>query len=257
MAQNIYDLPTFFTEYSKLPRSQGGLSNAPEWPFLRTMLGQSVSNARVLDLGCGFGWFCRWARDEGGAASVHGIDVSENMLRRAKEWPSSESDGKAIITYEIGDLETIQLPPEAYDVAYSSLAFHYIPDLVRLIREIRGTLALGGRFVFSIEHPIFTAQVQARTPARWHADPANSEKFSWLLNSYADEGERLTDWLANGVRKYHRTVESYVSTLLENGFAVTGFKEYFPSLEYLNEHPEWHKERERPLFLLIAAETVS
>jgi 2-polyprenyl-3-methyl-5-hydroxy-6-metoxy-1,4-benzoquinol methylase len=84
MAQNIYDLPSFFTEYSKLPRSEGGLSNAPEWPFLRAWLGSSILNARVLDLGCGFGWFCRWARDEGGAALVHGVDVSENMLKRAK-----------------------------------------------------------------------------------------------------------------------------------------------------------------------------
>jgi SAM-dependent methyltransferase len=153
-------------------------------------------------------------------------------------------------------LETIQLPKEAYEVVYSSLALHYIPDLARLIKEIRRTLVPGGRFVFSVEHPIFTAPIQARSPGRWQPDSANTDKSSWLLNSYADEGERITDWLADGVRKYHRKVDSYITTLVENGFAITGLKEYLPTLEYLKEHPEWHKERERPLFLLISAVVV-
>jgi SAM-dependent methyltransferase len=36
----------------------------------------------AVDIGCGFGWFCRWARRQG-AATVPGIDVSEKMLARA------------------------------------------------------------------------------------------------------------------------------------------------------------------------------
>jgi hypothetical protein len=45
-----------------------------------------------------------------------------------------------------------------------------------------------------------------------------------------------------------------VTTLLANGFVVTALKEYMPTLEDLESHPEWNKERERPLFLIIAAE---
>ena len=40
-----------------------------------------VSGRRAVDLGCGFGWFCRWAR-QNGAASVLGLDVSEKLDRR-------------------------------------------------------------------------------------------------------------------------------------------------------------------------------
>ena len=43
---------------------------------------QITAGSRVLDLGCGMGWFCRWAA-ENGAASVLGIDLSSNMLDRA------------------------------------------------------------------------------------------------------------------------------------------------------------------------------
>ena len=82
MTQNIYDDPGFFDEYARLERSVHGLDGAPEWPALRALL-PDLRGLRVLDLGCGYGWFCRWAR-ESGAARVVGIDVSERMLQRAR-----------------------------------------------------------------------------------------------------------------------------------------------------------------------------
>src|SRR5205085_9964966 len=81
MTQNIYDDAGFFAGYSALPRSIHGLDGAPEWPTLRALL-PDLNGLRVLDLGCGFGWFCRYARGAG-AASVTGYDVSERMLARA------------------------------------------------------------------------------------------------------------------------------------------------------------------------------
>lgn len=60
MTQNIYDQADFFAGYSQLPRSIQGLDGAPEWPDLMAML-PGVKGKRVLDLGCGFGWFCRCA----------------------------------------------------------------------------------------------------------------------------------------------------------------------------------------------------
>ena len=80
MTQNIYDNDDFFAGYSKLGRSVEGLDGAAEWPALRALL-PDRAGARVLDLGCGFGWFCRWARGAG-AAEVCGLDVSEKMLER-------------------------------------------------------------------------------------------------------------------------------------------------------------------------------
>lgn len=82
MTQNIYDDPAFFEGYRRLPRSVNGLAGAPEWPSLRALL-PDVNGLRVVDLGCGFGWFCRWARQRG-AARVLGLDASQKMLERAK-----------------------------------------------------------------------------------------------------------------------------------------------------------------------------
>ena len=119
MTQNVYDDEGFFAEYGRLPRSIGGLTGAPEWPALRALI-PDLHGRRVLDLGCGYGWFCRWAR-ENGAAQVVGVDVSERMLVRAR---GSASD--AAITYLKADLETLDLPARSLDLVYSSLTFHYI-----------------------------------------------------------------------------------------------------------------------------------
>ena len=61
MTQNIYDNPEFFEGYSRLSRSVEGLDGAAEWPALKALLPE-LRGLRVVDLGCGFGWFCRWAR---------------------------------------------------------------------------------------------------------------------------------------------------------------------------------------------------
>src|SRR5271154_1154935 len=101
MTQNIYDDPGFFEGYSRLPRSAEGLDGAPEWPELRALL-PDLHRCTALDLGCGFGLFCRWAR-QNGAAHVRGIDVSERMLARAR---ATTQD--AAIAYDRADLEKLE-----------------------------------------------------------------------------------------------------------------------------------------------------
>src|SRR3954451_11482251 len=130
MAQNIYDNPGFFAGYSQLPRSVHGLNGAPEWPAIRALL-PDLNGKRVVDLGCGFGWFARWARQHG-AAHVLGLDISQNMIDRAR---AETSD--ANIEYRISDLDTLDLDKSSFDLAYSSLAFHYIVDFAKLMRTIR------------------------------------------------------------------------------------------------------------------------
>jgi SAM-dependent methyltransferase len=126
MAQNIYDNPDFFAGYSQLPRQVYGLAGAPEWPAIRAMLPE-LGGKRVIDLGCGFGWASRWMRKQG-AASVLGLDLSQNMIERARA-----DTADAAIKYRVADLETLDLPETAFDLACSALTFHYIRDFGRLV----------------------------------------------------------------------------------------------------------------------------
>ena len=175
MTQNIYDRPEFFKGYSQLGRSVAGLDGAAEWPALRALL-PDLRGLRIVDLGCGFGWFCRWARAQG-AASVLGLDVSENMLAQA-----SAATTDAAIRYVRADLERLDLPDAPFDLAYSSLAFHYIEDLTGVFATVQRALTPGGRLVFSIEHPIYMA------PARpgWSVGPDG--RTVWPVDGYLREG---------------------------------------------------------------------
>ncbi len=150
MAQNLYDDPDFFAGYSQFRRSREGLAGAPEWPTLRSML-PSLEGLRVLDLGCGFGWFARWAR-EMGAESVVGVDLSEKMLDRACALTHDPQ-----VTYCQENIESLTLPDASCDLVYSSLALHYLEDFGAVCSTIRKLLVPGGHLVFSVEHPIYTA----------------------------------------------------------------------------------------------------
>lgn len=240
MTQNIYDDDSFFAGYSKLPRSIDGLDAAPEWPALRAML-PALEGRRVIDLGCGFGWFCRFAC-EAGAAHVLGLDVSENMLARARETTADRA-----IVYRRADLERLDLPAGSFDLAYSSLTLHYIANLKALLQGVHTALASGGRLVFSVEHPLYTA------PSRpgWVED--KSGRKTWPLDGYLAEGSRSTDWFAPGVIKQHRTIATYLNLLLEQGFTLLRIEEWGPNAEQIAAHPEWAVERDRPPFLLVSA----
>ena len=240
MTQNIYDDEAFFAGYSRLPRSVEGLDGAPEWPALRAML-PDLRGRRVLDLGCGFGWFCRWAREQG-AVHVEGIDVSEKMLARAR---ATAAD--AAIAYRRADMERLALPTAAFDLVYSSLALHYIADLEQLLSQVHRSLVPGGGLVFSVEHPIYTAPAHPG----WLADTAGRK--TWGVDGYLDEGPRSTDWLTKGVIKQHRTLATYINMLLRLGFTLSHLEEWGPSAQQIASQPSLADERQRPPFLLVAA----
>lgn len=151
MKENRYDDPDFFEKYSRMSRSEKGLAGAGEWPVLQAML-PDFTLKQVLDLGCGYGWHCRYAM-ENGASSVLGIDLSEKMLNQARKVNQLEG-----IEYQQCALEDYAYPAEMFDVVISSLTLHYIENLTALFQKVAQTLRRGGEFIFSMEHPVFTAE---------------------------------------------------------------------------------------------------
>ena len=207
MSPSLYDDPKFFNGYAQLGRSKHGLADAPEWPAVAEVL-PSLKDAEVLDLGCGYGWFCREARKRG-AKRVLGIDVSQKMLDRASEMTRDDA-----IQYEQGDLEEVVLEQDAYDLIYCSLVLHYIVDFAKLAEKIQSALKPGGYFNFTIEHPLYTA------PKGSHWISVDEEHKIWPLDDYLLEGERRTNWIVEGVVKQHRALATYVNTLVEAGLGV-------------------------------------
>jgi SAM-dependent methyltransferase len=239
--QNKYDEPAFFAAYSSMPRSVAGLDAALEWHAFRALL-PDLSARRVLDLGCGFGWHCRYARQQG-AASVVGVYLSSRMLARARELTADPA-----IAYRRAAIEEISFLAGTFDVVISSLALHYVERFDLACRAVHHCLSTTGAFVLSVEHPIFTA----RAEQDWCHGP-DGRRLHWPVDHYQQEGPRQTSWLADDVRKHHRTVATYLNTLIDAGFQVARLAEPQPPDAMLGAHPDAPDELRRPMFLLILA----
>jgi len=239
--QNKYDDDIFFDKYSNMERSKNGLESAGEWHELKKVL-PDFQGKRVLDLGCGFGWHCRYAV-ENGAKSVIGVDISQKMLNEAKSQTTYEN-----IKYICMPIEDIDFPDNSFEVVISSLALHYIQSYEDVLNKINKCLSKGGDFVFSVEHPIFTAQ----GPQDWYYDDKGSI-LHWPVDHYFTEGARKAKFLGEEVIKYHRTLTTYLNSLAKAGFEITGVVEPKPAENLLYTVPGMLDELRRPMILLVSA----
>lgn len=277
----MYDNDVFFEKYSEFPRAIRGEKGASEWPELQQMLPSDLRGRRVLDLACGEGWFSRWAISRG-ARDVDACDLSVNMLRKAEgrtrttkseadkrsatatiETPTtittnnnngsdprellSSGGGGPRINFARVDLEKLQLRPNAYELVFCGLALHYVRNIGPCIAQVHASLAPGGLFVFSIEHPFLTAPTRPG-----FTKTADGEVDQWPVDSYFDEGERSVHWLVKDVKKQHRTMSSYFGLLVAAGFEVVQMDEWGAAEERTRKHPDW-VEGVCPRFLMVMA----
>jgi SAM-dependent methyltransferase len=187
----------------------------------------------ITAVGCG----------SGGAAEVLGVDLSKRMLERARAMTSDSA-----IEYRCCAIEDLTLARSSFDLVTSSLALHYVSDFGTVCSHVADWLVGSGDFVFSVEHPIMTA-LESQS---WCLDEKGGRRH-WPIDQYRREGVRHTRWFVDNVVKYHRTVETYVNTLIDNGLAVRRLSEPEPTADASRERPEVVDETRRPPFLLIAA----
>ena len=240
MKQNKYDDKIFFEKYSMMDRSTKGLAGAGEWKTLESVLPE-FNDKRILDLGCGFGWHCQYAVEHG-AKAVTGIDISEKMLTVAKE----KTDNK--IRYIRMPIEDISFSENSFDAVISSLTFHYIESFERIVEKVSSCLVGGGAFVFSVEHPVFTAYGSQD----WYYDE-NGNILHFPVDKYFFEGLRTANFLGEKVTKYHKTLTTYLNGLIQGGFELTDVVEPQPSAHLLQTVKGMADELRRPMMLIISA----
>lgn len=241
MKENKYDDEIFFDKYSQMSRSKEGPSAAGEWEALKSQF-PSLEGKKLLDLGCGYGWHCIYAM-ENGAASAVGVDISQKMLTVAREKTKLDN-----VSYICEAMEAVEFPNESFDVILSSLAFHYVSDYNEMIKKIYKWLKPNGSLIFSAEHPIFTAEGSQN----WSFDSeGNISHFP--VDNYYYEGKREAEFLGERVTKYHRTVDSYINGVLDNNFELLRVIEPQPSEEMRKNVPGMEDEMRRPMMIIISA----
>ena len=237
---NEYDRESFFAEYAKMPRSKDGLRSAGEWHQLKPLF-PPLQGKSVLDLGCGYGWHCKFAAEQG-AARVLGLDLSRKMIQEAKR----RNPGRQI-EYRVCGIEEYEYPEDAWDLVVSNLALHYIENLEAVFQQVYRTLRYGGVFLFNIEHPVFTAGVGQD----WVYTEEGVPKY-WPVDNYFVPGTRHTHFLGCSVVKQHHTLTQILMGLLHSGFTLQAVEEAEPPQEMM-DLPGFKDELRRPMMLLVRA----
>ncbi len=241
--QNIFDNQIFFDGYKALRDGDCNANDLIEQPAMRKLL-PDLSGKSVLDLGCGYGHNCIDFLTRG-AERVVGIDISEKMLSVAKR--ESVHEKIRYINMSMTDIGKLN---EKFDFMYSSLAFHYVKDFENFSKEMYSALNLGGRLLFSQEHPIITATVDGK--GHFNKDE-NGNRISYTFSDYNRSGERRVHWYVDGVIKYHRTFSDIITALAKAGFVVEEICEPTPEEWAIEKLPTMAKEYIKPNFLIVKA----
>ena len=195
-----------------------------------------LSNARVVDIGCGEGRFSRLLSGLG--ASVTGVDLTEPFIERARSLAVGND------TYVLGDAENLEgIASNSYDLAVLYIVLVDLLDYEAAIEAANRVLKPGGKLVICNVHPMRTS-----VPYGWINQ--GGRKLFYALDNYTDEGPREFDWWGKNFINIHRTLSSYMSAFLEAGFVLERLDEPVPSEEQLAENPSFDDEYRAPNFII-------
>lgn len=242
--ENVYDNAGFFEQYKEMRAQQINANNLIENPIIKSML-PSLDGKTILDLGCGDGNMGHYFL-QNGAKSVLGVDISENMLAQAEQNNTNPN-----LSFKLLKMEDISTLDQKFDIIYSSLAFHYVQDINKLLSDINNLLTPGGTLIFSQESPLVTATIfESKNPEK----KLNIDgKQYFLLSDYGNESVRNNYWNDVPVTKYHRTYATMTMALLNNNFNIVDIKDSFATEETIRLYEKYKNQKDRPYFTFFKA----
>lgn len=184
------------------------------------LLGE-VTGRNVLEIGCGAAQCGRWLVSNG--ARVLGVDVSLRQLHHARR---IDHDTEIRVPVAQADAEHLPIADSAFDLACSAYgAFPFVADAAACLRETARVLRPGGRFVFSVTHPIRWAFPDDPGPEGLRARHSYFDRRTYVEQD--DHGSAT-------YVEHHRTLGDWVRAIVASGLRPRDLVE-----------PEWPKDHER------------
>ena len=166
-----------------------------------------VNGRRVAEIGCGAAQCARWLTTQG--AEVVAIDLSAGQLRHARTLSTNAGVNVPLLQ---ADACSIPLQSSSVDLAASAYgAIPFINDLDAVFGEVARILRPGGRWVFSVTHPI-----------RWAFPDDGGSAGLTVTGTYFDRTPYV-EFDAHGEPVYiehHHTIGDYVHALGATGFLI-------------------------------------
>jgi len=207
-----------------------------------------VEDLRVLDVGCGQGYFTRQLASEGG--HVVGIDAAAKQIENARRHEEVRPLG---IEYRAMDAARISRywSPGRFDLVTACMAFHDMPDPLATLKASARVLRKQGRLVFTIPHP------GTDTPYReWERDELG-RKVALKIDRYFDSGPRTTQWRMARLNlhwetpSWHRPLTEWSEMIRTAGFVIRRLDEPRPTKDQVKRQPELEDCFRVPYFLLF------
>ena len=167
----------------------------------------AVAGARVLEIGAGAAQCSRWLASHG--VEVVATDVAEGMLHAGIAYDEAAGVRTPLV---VADARDLPFPDASFDVAFTAYgAIPFVPDADRVHREVARVLRPGGRWVFSVTHPI-----------RWAFPDDPSEHGLTAVRPYFDRRPYVEIGGSGRVlyAEYHRTLGDHVAALVGAGFVL-------------------------------------
>lgn len=206
-----------------------------ERPTLFGLVGDAAGRA-ILDLACGDGIYARMLAGLG-ASRVHGVDLSEAMIRRAREEESRTPCGA---TYERGDaasLGAVEGTPGGFDLVLAAYLLNDAQDRAQLLafaRTAAANLRPGGGFVGVNDNP---RNATTRYGDLWE------HGLSRKIETPRREGARIRYTIRPGPDEsfsfdnFWLSPQTYESVFDEAGFESFRFVDAHPSRPELADDP--------------------
>ena len=219
-----------------------------EKPMMRSML-ENLENKKVLMLGCGTGEESLMLR-QFGATDLVGIDISKVSIDIAqKSYPESQ--------FLVADMSKLPFKDDEFDYVYSSLAVHYTKDVEKVFKEVCRVLKKGGKFLFSVGHPLRWAVQEVDIDGRKSrvVGYACSNEENVVFGNYNTFGKHTHQFPNNEILSFYVGSPSmYFQLLKKQNFLIEDFKESVCVDEAKKvDYNYWYKYHEIPQFMAFLA----
>jgi SAM-dependent methyltransferase len=140
-------LRTEFNEWARAGKGEGMEKGHGPVGRQAIQLMRVPPDARVLDVGCGSGWATRLLAGYATNGQVIGIDISDEMIRVARESSSAVPN----VDFEVASADELPFTDNEFTHTFSMESLYYYTDIPKALAEIRRVLWPRGLFVAVVD----------------------------------------------------------------------------------------------------------
>ena len=227
-----------------------------------TKLFPKPKNKKIIDIGCGNGHLSRFFANKGGI--VTGIDKSKKMVEACNKYTSP-------IKFLPFDITKNEFVENDFDLAIFNNSLQDIKNYKLGIKNAYKLLKPNGKLLIAVKHPCFHP---ANESMGWNVKTEDGQVFRtgqgltdlsnkkiaytadyFAIDDYLNSNEHIRVWYGKKTVSHSRTIEDYVNTIIDCGFAIKKISEPKPIIEGEKENPYLFNLLNRiPNFIFILAE---